>query len=211
MITDFAIVKGYKMNINPTFHVLVFLTAVLVFSMPFGTLAQQNSEIADTKSAAVGDTKSENQLLIATAKADAERDVKVDFGNYEQLLWFSAGFGCSIFGVAAAYLEETQPPPVRLLGKSPDYVKIYGHTYQNELRKNQMVFSGTGCVLSLGLLAVLLSNSSSDMNSSSDNSSDGSLEDTISGCLSLADLLDAGCSCLLDDAFTDCLFGDCLF
>ena len=51
-----------------------------------------------------------------------------------------------IFGVAAAYLEETQPPPVRLLGKSPDYVKIYGHTYQNELRKNQMVFSGK-CVL----------------------------------------------------------------
>ena len=205
------------MKVRSTFYASVFLMAVLVFSMPFVTLAQQNSEIADTKSAAVGDTKSENQLLIATAKADAERDVKVDFGNYEQLLWFSAGFGCSIFGVAAAYLEETQPPPVRLLGKSPDYVKIYGHTYQNELRKNQMVFSGTGCVLSLGLLAVLLSNSSSDMNSSSDinsssdNSSDGSLEDTISGCLSLADLLDAGCSCLLDDAFGDCLFGDCLF
>ena len=205
------------MKVRSTFYASVFLMAVLVFSMPFVTLAQQNSEIADTKSAAVGDTKSENQLLIATAKADAERDVKVDFGNYEQLLWFSAGFGCSIFGVAAAYLEETQPPPVRLLGKSPDYVKIYGHTYQNELRKNQIVFSGTGCVLSLGLLAVLLSNSSSDMNSSSDinsssdNSSDGSLEDTISGCLSLADLLDAGCSCLLDDAFGDCLFGDCLF
>ena len=157
-------------------------------------------------------TKSENQPLIATAKADAERDVKVDFGNAEQFLWFSVGFGCSVFGVAAA-LGEAQPPPVRLLGKSPDYVGIYAHTYQEKLRKNRMVFAGTGCALSLGLFIALTSNTSSDNASEVawDNSSDVSLDDTISGCLSLADLLDAGCSCLLDDAFTDCLFGDCSF
>ena len=162
--------------------------------MPFVTLAQQNAEAADTKSTIKRDTKSENQSLIATAKTDAERDVKIDFGNYERLLWFSAGFGCSVFGVAAAYLEEAQPPPVRLLGKSPDYVGIYAHTYQEKLRKNRMVFAGTGCVLSLGLIASQISNTPADNSSdvSSDNSSDVSLDDTISGCLSLADLLDAG-------------------
>ena len=76
-----------------------------------------------------------------------------------------------------------------------------------------MVVAGTGCALSLGLIAALISNTPADnsLDVSSDNSSDVSLDDTISGCLSLADLLDAGCSCLLDDAFTDCLFGDCSF
>ena len=201
------------MRINSTFHLSVFLMAVLVFSMPFGTLAQQNTEVADTKSTIERETKAEKQPLIATAKADAERDVKVDFGDYERLLWFSAGFGCSVFGVAAAYLEEAQPPPVRLLGKSPDYVKTYANTYRDKLHKNRMVFAGTGCALSLGLFIALTSNTSSDNASevASYNASDASLDDTISGCLSLADLLDAGCSCLLDDAFTDCLFGDCSF
>ena len=200
------------MKINSTFHVSVFLMAVLVFSMPFVTLAQQNAEVADTKSTIERDTKSENQPLIATAKADAERDVKVDFGDYEKFLWFSVGFGCSVFGVAAA-LGEVQPPPVRLLGKSPDYVGIYAHTYQEKLRKNRIVFAGTGCALSLGLFIALTSNTSSDNASEVawDNSSDVSLGDTTSDCLSLVDLLDAGASCLLDDAFGDCLFGDCSF
>ena len=208
MITDFAIVEGYKMNINSTFHASVFLMAVLVFSMPFVTLAQQNSEIADTKSAAVRDTKSENQLLIATATVDAKRDVKVDFGNYDRFFWFSVGFGCSVLGVVSAYYGEGQPPPFRLLGKPPDYVLIYGDTYQNELRKNRMVFAGSGCALSLGLLAALTLNTSSDNSSevASDNSSDGSLEDSVLGCLSLLDLLSWGCSCLMDTDFSDCLY-----
>ena len=180
------------MIISSTFHVSVFLMAVLVFSMPFVTIAQQTAEAADTKSAPGAYTKSEKDLLTATAKADAERDVKVDFGNYEQLVWFSAGFGGSIFGVAVAYLEEAQPPPVRLLGKSPDYVKTYANTYHDKLHRNRMVFAGTGCACSLGLFIALASNAS--------NFSEVSWDD------SFVVLLFKGCSCLLGDVFESCLF-----
>ncbi len=199
------------MKSNSTFLVSVSLMIALTFSISFVTLAQQNAEVADAKSIAEQNTKSEKESLVATAKADAERDVKVDFGNSEKLLWFSAGFGCSAFGVVAAHLEKAQTPPVRLLGKSSEYVETYVHTYQDKLYKNRMIFAGTGCVLSLGLVAALISNTSTDnaLDVSSGNSSDidGALEDTILGCLSLADFLDASCSCLMDDD----VVGDCLF
>ena len=178
--------------------------AVLVFSMPFVTLAQQNTEVADAKSIAAQKAESENQSLIATAKVVAERDVIVDFGSYQRFSWFSVGFGCSFLGVAAAYLQEAQPPSFRLLGKSPEYVEIYGNTYQNELRKNRMVFAGSGCAVSLVLLAVLLSNDASDNSldvpSDINTSSDDSLEDACLGCLSLVDLVDSMSSCLLNDS-----------
>ena len=188
------------MKSNSTFFVLISLMIVLIFSISFFTLAQQNAEVADAKSIAEQNTKSAKESLIATAKADAERDVKVDFGNNEKLLWFSAGFGCCVFGVMAAHLGKAQTPPVRLLGKSPEYVEIYMHTYEDKLHENRMIFAGTGCVLSLGLLAALiLTDNSSDVSLDdpvADNSSDASLDDAVSDCLNLIDLLDAGCSCL---------------
>ena len=193
------------MKTRSTFHTSVFLITVLVFSMSFVTLAQQNAEVTDAKSIAEKNTKSESESLTATAKADVKRDVKVDFGNSEQLSWFSAGFACSVFGVVAAYREKTQPPSARLLGKSPEYVKTYAHTYQNELRQKRTVLAGTGCALSLGLLIVLVSNTSSD------NGSDvalGDVENSVSGCLSLSDVFDAllsvGCACLTDTDSSSC-------
>ena len=212
MITDFAVVKKYKMNINSTFQASVFLMAVLVFSIPFVTLAQQNAEVSDAKSIAARKTKSENQLLIATAKVVAERDAKVDFGNNQKILWFSTGFGCSVLGVAAAYLWEAQPLPTRLLGKSPEYVEIYGYTYQSELQKKRVMFAGSGCVVSLVLLASVISNDSSDINTvshtriPSDNTPDVPVEDACSGCLSLLDLLDFLSSCFLSDS--SCFLND---
>ena len=200
------------MKVRSTFYVLVFLMAVLGFSMPFVAIAQQNAEVSDAKPIAARKTKSENQLLITTAKVVAERDVKVEFGNNQKILWFSTGFGCSVLGVAAAYLWEAQPPPTRLLGKSPEYVEIYGYTYQSELQKKRVMFAGSGCIVSLVLLASLISNDSSDINTSlntstpSDNTSDVQLEEACSGCLSLLDLLDFLSSCLLNDS--SCLLND---
>ena len=187
------------MNLTSRSLFVVLLIGGLIFSQPVIILAQQNTEVTDFKSTTEGNIKSENEALIATAKGAAERDAKVDFGNYEQLLWFSVGFGCSVFGVAAAHFGEAQPPPTRLLGKSPDYVKIYVDTYRDKLHRNRMIFAGTGCVLSLGLAAALISGGSSD------NSLDVQpLEDACSGCLSLLDLADFISSCLLSDPSADC-------
>ena len=63
------------MKINTTFHVLVFLMAILTFSIPFVTLAQQNL-VPDE--------------VVATAETDANKDVS-------KLLWF--GTGCLLSGV----------------------------------------------------------------------------------------------------------------
>ena len=195
----------------PTFHISVFLMIALSFSTPFVSYAQRVREEGEKTTASEQETNTEFEKLAATAKADAKRDVKVDFGNRDQLLWFSVGFGCSILGVAAAYLGEGHPPPLRLLGKPPDYVLTYGDTYRNELRKNRAVFAGTGCALSLGLLIALISNASSDnvsevasnnsLEVASNNTSDVSLGDSVSGCLFLFDLLSWGCSCLMDADF----------
>ena len=57
------------MKINSTFHVLIFLMAVLTFSIPFVALAQQNSELPETK---VGDAV----LLIGTHQGIDETDVQ---------------------------------------------------------------------------------------------------------------------------------------
>ena len=63
------------MKINATFHVLVFLMAGLIFSMPFVTMAQQNFVQAEA---------------VTAAEADANKDVS-------KLLCFSAGCVLSAF------------------------------------------------------------------------------------------------------------------
>ena len=203
------------MKIVPTFYIVVFLMIALTFGAPFVSYAQQVPEGAEETITSEQEMNAGFEKLVATATADAKQDVKVDFNNYQKLSWFSVGFGCSVLGVASAYLQKIQPPSTRLLAKPPDYVLIYGNTYQNELRKNRMVFAGSGCVVSLVLLAALISNDSSDdsldvpldMNTSSDDS----LEDVCLGCLSVLDLVDFMASCLLND--TSCI-GDssgCLY
>ena len=88
------------MIISSTFHVSVFLMAVLVFSMPFVTIAQQTAEAADTKSAPGAYTKSEKESLIATAKADAERDAETDVNK---LLWTGVGCAAPFFGLLGCF------------------------------------------------------------------------------------------------------------
>ena len=200
-----------------TFYITVFLI-ILTFSTPFISYAQQVSDDGEKTIISEQETNTEFEKLIATATADAKRDVKVDFGNREQLSWLSVGFTCSVLGVASAYFQKAQPPPVRLLGKPPAYVLIYGNTYEYELRKNRMVFAGSGCAVSLVLLAVFLLNDASDINTSSntrtswDSALNDSLEDACLGCLSLLDLVNFASSCLLSNSSADCLSpGDCLY
>ena len=108
------------MKINAAFHVLVFLMAVLAFSTPFVTMAQQNFVQAEAATA---------------AEADANKDVS-------KLLCFSAGCVLSaVFflpspygyllpptGIIGAYFYQPGPPPSRLIGKSPEiYIRLYNN------------------------------------------------------------------------------------
>ncbi len=128
------------MKINSIFHVLFFLVAVLMFSMPFVGLAQQNSI--------------EVEAAIA-AKDDANKDVN-------KPLWFGTGCLLSGFvfvpvvyshllppiGLAGIHSYRPSPPAARLVGKPMEYVVLYTETYKKERGKLQAFWSTAGCVSS---------------------------------------------------------------
>ena len=126
------------MKINSTFHVLVFLMAVLIFSMPFVTFAQQHSVQAEA---------------ITAAEQDANKDVN-------KFLWFGVGcilsglfflsepFGYIVppSGIVGTYFYRPTPPPSRLIGKSPEYVAAYTSAYQAKRGNIQALWASAGCL-----------------------------------------------------------------
>lgn len=113
------------MKINFSLRVLALLMAVLTFSMPFVTFAQQN--------------------LHAEAKRAAERDARNDV---KPALWFLGGCIGSFVVLIVAYSSEPTPRATRLLGKSPEYVAVYTDTYIETAKKRQTYSVLTGCVAS---------------------------------------------------------------
>lgn len=129
------------MKINSTFHVFVFLMAVLTFGMPFITLAQQNSV--------------EAQAIVDAATVDANKDVN-------KPLWFGTGCllsGLTFFplpgwyslllppvGLAGTYFYQPDPPLSRLMGKSPEYVDVYTSTYKSKRGNIQARWASAGCI-----------------------------------------------------------------
>ena len=137
------------MKINSTFHILVFLIAVLTFSTPFVTIAQQNFVQAEAATA---------------AEADANKDVS-------KLLCFSAGCVLSALfflpspygyflpptGIIGAYSYRPAPPPSRLIGKSPEYIAAYTSAYQLKRGNIQAQWTSAGCLsgcVVIGTIAV---------------------------------------------------------
>ena len=80
---------------------------------------------------------------IQQALLDARRDASKDVGS---VYWFASGFFCGIFGVAFAYVAQTDVPTAKLLGKSPEYVAFYTDTYNIETRNAKTRASVGGCV-----------------------------------------------------------------
>lgn len=121
------------------FHVLVFWTAVLIFSTSFAAIAQQTSVQAEA---------------VAAAEQDAQNDVN-------GTLWFLGGclgacVGGSVMGLTApilAYVYEPTPLSSRLIGKSPEYVAFYTDTYKARAQKIQVNRAWTGCITGSVLLA----------------------------------------------------------
>ena len=132
------ILRSKTVKISSTFHVSVLFMAVLTFSMPFVTIAQQNSVQAEAAT---------------TAEADANKDVS-------RLLCFSAGCVLSaVFflpspygyvlppvGIIGSYFYQPEPPPSRFIGKSPEYVTVYTLTYKSKRGNTQARWTAAGCL-----------------------------------------------------------------
>ena len=121
------------MKISSIFYVLVLLEVLLIFSIPFVTLAQQD--------------------LPAEAVVDAERDAQkyADSGH-----WFL--MGCILQGNSAKVDESISLPPTRLLGKSPEYIRLYAAVYSQKVKKirTNSVWAGrTVCCISYCSLSFL--------------------------------------------------------
>ena len=86
------------MRICSMLHTFAALMAVLIFSLPFTTLAQQKSVQTETEVAAEQDSSS----VMREAKTAAERDASNDINK---LAWFGAGVGDSRCGCVVGLLE----------------------------------------------------------------------------------------------------------
>ena len=121
-----------KIKLKNSFQILALLMAVLIFSTPFVTFAQQNS-------------------LQMEAIVAAERDAQ---GDTSTALWFLAGCVGGLIGVVIAYGVAPSPPATRLLGKSPEYVAFYTDAYQEKAKKLQSSSAWGGCIAN-GLVTVV--------------------------------------------------------
>ena len=120
-----------NVNLRNPLQILSLVMAILIFSMPFVALAQQN--------------------LRAEAMIAAERDARNDVNTG---LWFLGGCLGGVIGLVVAYAVEPSPPATRLLGKSPEYVAFYTDAY-TETAKNRQVNSAVGgCVVNAIATAV---------------------------------------------------------
>lgn len=99
--------------------------ALLLFSMPFLTLAQPT---------VTGDAAQ----AIIDAQTDVKKDHNTDLNVAFTAFLVSAVFGC-IGGsvvVATSQITTPTPPADRFIGKSTEYIVFYTQTYEKE-RKNQ--------------------------------------------------------------------------
>ena len=120
-----------KIKLKSPLQILAFLMAVLTFSMPFVTFAQQNSVQAEA---------------IVVAERDAQADVNKG-------LWFLGGCLSGVVVPMIAYGVELPPPVTRLLGKSPEYVAFYTDAYKAKAKTLRVKSALGGCIVN-GLVMV---------------------------------------------------------
>ena len=120
-----------KIELKKPLQILALLMALLTFSIPFVTFAQQNLQM---------------EAIVA-----AERDAQ---GDTSTGLWFLAGCLGGLVGVIIAYGVKPSPPATRLLGKSPEYVAFYTDAYQEKAKKLQSNSAWGGCIAN-GLITVV--------------------------------------------------------
>ena len=153
------------MRISLTFRTSIFW-AILIFSLPSGTLALEKTEVA-------------------VAIADARRDAVV---NVNGPLWLGTGClfciatvcvtatlsefsPCSsvlepnrvsllpisvpMVGIVGTYFYQSSPPTSRLIGKSPEYVISYTKAYKIKIGELRAQWASAGVVGGIVLFSTL--------------------------------------------------------
>ena len=103
---------------------------VLVFNLSCVTYAQQNQELYK-------------------AVSDADQDAQ---GAVNQNQWFTSG--CTIIGF---FMANTDPKlsPIKLVGKSPEYVEVYTQTYKAKVKNLRLSAATPGCLTTVFSITVL--------------------------------------------------------
>lgn len=108
-----------------------FLVTILVVSMICPSIAELTPQQIEQKQAIMDATRDANQV-----NAEA---------------W--ALVGCiGIVGVAGAYIIEPSVPPIKLLGKSPEYVAFYTDTYKQKVKEKRTKHAVMGCLATNAVL-----------------------------------------------------------
>ena len=145
--------------------------AMLIFSIPFITLAQQKSVEVQAKMAAERDAKANVNGLLWTgtgclsACLGAGIGVGVGAAIIESGNWLEnfeegilggvcvGGLVCGVFSLGVISYRS-YPPPQRLLGKSPKYVDFYTAAYRAKIQQRRTKFVAVGALTFCSLMVL---------------------------------------------------------
>ncbi len=166
-------------------YILVFWGTVLTFSAFFATLAQQNPVQSEAETAAVQALNAVRLEAQAAAESDASSDINklacftagagaaiIGGGcglvylvetyydpDFSQLAASVGGLasGVGIFAtLIGTYSYPPNPPPEKLIGKSPEYVMFYADAYRDKTRSLRIKSAVTGVAIGGGCLTLAL-------------------------------------------------------
>ena len=151
-----------RMKISSTFHISVFLMIVLVCSMPFISLAQQNSVVEQAQRDAETDTNQSAWFCVGCASTILGGAAgwgvgslgPQSFSGYHFGISDQQGYGCGIGMILGYFLilvvvadnYKIEPLPECLLGKSPEYVDFYTDVYKTRVQQLRGISATGGSV-----------------------------------------------------------------
>lgn len=165
------------------FHTSVFLVIVLTFGASSVALAQQNS--VQVEATAAKEVNAVRLAAITAAESDANSDINklacfsagagaaiiggwcgalyVDATYYDpgfpEVAAFVGGLasGVGIFTtLIGAYSYPSNPPPEKLIGKSPEYVMFYADAYRKKTRSLRITSAASGTAFGFGCITFSL-------------------------------------------------------
>ena len=130
---------------------LSLLMALMLFSLPLLTLAQDTTDAAQ----AIADARRDAGTDAYTAIQDARLHARADTGR----IWYCGGIALLSTALRTGHIQPT-PPIRRFLGKSYEYIRIYNREYekaaQNARLRKSIIGAFVGPILLGGCLTVII-------------------------------------------------------